>query len=95
LLLLQSHDDLDELRRTPEGATRIIAQSLLPVIAVTAPEAIIINCVMMPDTTLLKQILSAYIPERHLPKLIKVTHLKQYMTLGTLAATVIAETHQS
>ena len=83
-------NELDELRQSVEGATRIIAVSLLPVIALLAPEAIIINCVMMPDTELLKTMLKEYLPEHFLPDLIKVTPLNDYMLLGTMVSCVNA-----
>ncbi|MBO6047243.1 MAG: ROK family protein, partial [Erysipelotrichaceae bacterium] len=79
-------DEVGELSKTVEGTARLIAISLVPVIALLAPDAIVINCVMLPDTKLLKDILMHYFPERFLPDLIKVNALSDYMLIGTMVS---------
>lgn len=77
-------DEEEVLARTPEGVTELVAQAMIPVISVLAPEAIFVHSEMIPDTEGLMKHLTFTMPKQYIPEVIKLEHFGYYIQFGQM-----------
>ena len=72
------------LNKTPEGAIELVAKTILSIISVISPDAIILSCVLIPQVHELKKELERYVPAQYVPDIIKVEDIQEYILLGLM-----------
>lgn len=77
-------DDRITLAKTPEGALELVAKTIVSIVSIISPEAIILSCVMIPHIHELKKELERYIPAIYIPEIIKVEDIQEYILLGQM-----------
>ena len=83
-LPLNLSDDKLVLNKTPEGAIELVAKTILSIISVISPDAIILSCVLIPQVHELKKELERYVPAQYVPDIIKVEDIQEYILLGLM-----------
>lgn len=74
--------DYSVLAKTPEGNLELTVKTLISVMSILDPEAIIISSQMISQIDELKAAMTYYIPETYLPEMIKTEDVRSYMLLG-------------
>ena len=69
---LNFSEDRYELARTPEGIVELITKLVLPMVCTIGPDTLAVYCDLLTDPEELKNSLKKYIPERHLPEIVKM-----------------------
>lgn len=72
LKTLNFSEDRYDLSRTPEGIVELITKLVLPMICTIGPDTLAVYCDLLTDTEELKESLKKYIPERHLPDIVRM-----------------------
>ncbi len=72
LKTLNFSEDRYDLSRTPEGIVELITKLVLPMICTIGPDTLAVYCDLLTDPEELKESLKKYIPERHLPEIVKM-----------------------
>jgi len=90
IIWMMDKEESKELIKTPEGTVEMVAKALIPIISILSPEAICIHCTLIADLELVRKRLAETIPEKYLPKLIKLYGMKEYSLVGCLKQTVDA-----
>lgn len=74
----------NELALTPTGEIELVTQTILPIIAINAPEAIAVSSSLIPDMNVLKKSILEHIPVKLVPEIIKLRKIGSYMILGAM-----------
>ena len=69
---------------TPEGALELVSKTIAALSSVIGPEAIILSCTLIPDVNELRKMIAQYIPEKYLPRIIKIENIQEYILIGQL-----------
>lgn len=69
---------------TPEGTLSWVAQSLVSLICILGPEAVLLSCKLIVQTDDLVNEVAKYIPRQYIPEIIQIENLKDYMMLGQM-----------
>ncbi len=80
--------NLNAMAYDPEGMVEIIAKGLLTNIIMIDPEVILVRCPLTPDMRTIHKELEKYLPTSHIPDLVYVEDMSEYMMLGQLYATL-------
>ena len=72
LKTLNFSEDRFDLSKTPEGIVELITKLVLPMICTIGPDTLAVYCDLLTDPEELKESLKKYIPERHLPEIVKM-----------------------
>ena len=72
------------LSKTPEGTLELVSKTILTIMGVISPEAIILYCTLITDIDELKREIAKYIPSEYIPDIIKVESLNEYCLLGQM-----------
>lgn len=78
-------DSFLNLTTSPEGALEVVAKTLLTVIAVIAPDVLVVSCQMIPDVSVLKKELEKMIDRQYIPEIVKVVDMHKYIHIGILS----------
>ncbi len=72
------------LNKTPEGTIELVAKTILSIMSIIGPEAIILCCSLIPQTYELKKEIERYIPAQYIPDIIKIEEIQEYILLGVM-----------
>jgi len=72
LKTLNFSEDRYDLARTPEGIVELITKLVLPMVCTIGPDTLAVYCDLLTDPEELKESLKKYVPERHLPQIVKM-----------------------
>lgn len=72
------------LNRTLEGSLELAGKTILAIMALIAPEAVVIYCDLVTSEHSLYDELGRYLQKPYLPKIVKVTNILEYTLLGQL-----------
>lgn len=72
------------LAKTPEGSLELVAKTIVSIVSVISPEAIILSCVFIPHIHELKKELERYLPLEYIPDIVKVEDIQEYILLGQM-----------
>lgn len=73
-----------ELNKTPEGTIELIAKTMLAIITMVAPDAIVFCNVLLPDLRSLQDEIAKYIPKEYIPDIIQIHYLQEYIVSGQM-----------
>ena len=72
------------LNKTPEGMIELVAKTILSIISIIGPDAIILCCTLIPHIHDLKKEISRYIPDKFIPDIIKIDDIQEYILIGQM-----------
>lgn len=73
-----------ELNKTPEGTIELIAKTMLGIITMVAPDAIVFCNVLLPEMSSLIEGIAKYIPRNYIPEIIQIHYLQEYIISGQM-----------
>ncbi|MFV0396203.1 MAG: ROK family protein [Coprobacillaceae bacterium] len=83
-LPLNLSDDFINLTTTPKGALEVVSKTILSIMSIISPDAIIIYCDMLASSEELIQELSEHISEKYIPDIIMVNDMHEYILHGVM-----------
>ena len=72
------------LNRTIEGSLELVSRTIQSIMALIAPETVVVYCDLITNEDRLYEELSRHLQKAYLPKIIKVTNMLEYTLLGQL-----------
>lgn len=72
------------LNKTPEGMIELVTKTILSIMSIIGPEAIILCCTLIPQTHEVKKELERYVPQEFIPDIIKIDDIQEYILLGQM-----------
>ncbi len=72
------------LNRTIEGSLELVSKTILSIMALLAPEIVVIYCDLITNEDRLYDELGRHLQKSYLPKIVKVTNMLDYTLLGQL-----------